>query len=206
MLPFRQAIKLPFDFYYKVRFESLAGKIRLNVPTIRRGMIKIGAQGSDMFSHSPVVIDLRGVLVLEGRISIGTGTLIRIENKGKLEMEDNVVIGARSILFCENSIIIKRGSITSWDCQIMDTDTHSIVDIKNNKILDRSGPVTIGERCWLGNKVMINKGTTIPNDTIVASNSLCNKDYKKLIPPFSIIGGIPAKILSENKKMFCDKL
>lgn len=26
-LPFKQAIKLPFDFYYKVRFKNLKGKI-----------------------------------------------------------------------------------------------------------------------------------------------------------------------------------
>ena len=49
MLPFSQAIKLPFDFYYKIRFENLSGKVFLNSDKITRGMIKIGGRGSEMF-------------------------------------------------------------------------------------------------------------------------------------------------------------
>ena len=38
-LPFKQAIKLPFDFYYKVRFKNLKGKIIIKNENIHRGMI-----------------------------------------------------------------------------------------------------------------------------------------------------------------------
>ena len=31
MLPFKQAIKLPFDFYHHIRFENLSGKIIINL-------------------------------------------------------------------------------------------------------------------------------------------------------------------------------
>lgn len=207
MLPFRQAVKLPFDFYYGARFKNLSGKIVLCAKGgVRRGMVKIGAQGSDMFSKSDVVIDLRGELVVADSVTIGLGTLVRVEKGGKIQIGNGVAIGAKSVLFCENSIIIGPNTITSWDCQIMDTDTHSIKDTHSLKVYERSKPVVIGERCWIGNHVLINKGTVLPDDVIVAACSLCNRDYTPTINCFSIIGGVPAKLISENKRMLGDKL
>lgn len=40
MLPFKQAIKLPFDFYHQIRFENLSGKTIINSSHIHRAMIK----------------------------------------------------------------------------------------------------------------------------------------------------------------------
>tara|TARA_R110002020_G_scaffold415079_2_gene624505 strand:+ start:274 stop:900 length:627 start_codon:yes stop_codon:yes gene_type:complete len=206
MLPFSQAIKLPFDFYHKIKFNDLSGKVVLNTSNLRRGMFKLGAQGSDMFSSNSFVLDLKGTLKLNGHISVGIGCTIRVEEKGVLELEDNVVIGARSLVLCEESVLIKNNTITSWDCQIMDTDTHSIIDVKSNEVFSRSKPIVIGESCWLGNKVLVNKGTLLPNNTIVASFSLCNRDYTQFINQFSILAGVPAKLVSSDKRMFGDKL
>ena len=88
----------------------------------------------------------------------------------------------------------------------MDTDTHSIINLTDDNIMLRTYPIKIGMHCWIGNNVLINKGTILPNDTIVASYSLCNKDYNKIITENSIIGGIPAKKIAENKKRNNDKL
>ena len=207
MLPFQQAVKLPFDFYHGIKFKNLSGEVVLCAEGgIRRGMVKIGAQGSDMFAKGDVVIDLRGKLMVADSVTIGLGTLVRVEKSGKIQIGNGVAIGAKSMLFCENSIIIGDNTITSWNCQIMDTDTHSIKDTHSLKSYERSKPVVIGERCWIGNHVLINKGTVLPDDVIVAAYSLCNKDYISIINSFSIIGGIPAKLVSENKRMLGDKL
>lgn len=40
MLPFKQAIHLPFDFYHKIRFNDLSGKVNIKSKKIYRGMIK----------------------------------------------------------------------------------------------------------------------------------------------------------------------
>ena len=54
--------------------------------------------------------------------------------------------------------------------------------------------------------MLVNKGTALPDDTIVASYSLCNKDYRNMISENSVIGGIPAKKLAGNKKRCNAKL
>jgi len=60
-------------------------------------------------------------------------------------------------------------------------------------------PVKIGDYCWIGNRSTIMPGTVLPERVIVAANSLLNKDYiEKGILPFSVIGGMPAKLLNTD--------
>lgn len=208
MLPFRQALKLPVLLYGKVKIIRTTGRILLNAP-VSRGMIKIGAQGSEMFPERVSVIDLSGTLKVEGHsIRIGAGGLLRIEKKGTIILNECCRIGACSILFAETLIEIGYNTGASWCCQIMDTDTHSIKDLTTGKIALRTRPITIGDNCWIGNHVLINKGTVLPNGTIVSSNSLCNKDYTAFMEDIggAVLGGIPAKLLAVGKERLYDKL
>lgn len=205
MLPLKQACHLPFDIYHSVKFINLKGKIIIKSSQIKTGMIKIGAQGSDMFATSSYIIDIKGQLVFNGKCSIGCNGLMRIEKEGTIIIGNNVTIGAKNTIFCEKAIYIGEDTISSWDCQIMDTDTHSILDTKTNNVSIRHKDVKIGKRNWIGNHVIINKGTQTSNETIIASCSLCNKDYTN-IEEFSIIGGYPAKLISNNKTRYKDKI
>lgn len=206
MLPFKQAIKLPFDFYYKVRFENLRGKVTITTPDIKRGMIKFGSQGSDMFARTAYIISLRGKLVFDGACALGTGGSLKIEKDAVVRLEENVILGAFNIILSETSIIVKKNTISSWKCQFMDTDTHSIYDLDTQEIGVRKKEIVIGKRNWIGNNVIFNKGTITPDDTVVASSSLCNKNYSLFVKPYSILGGIPAKQIATNKKCCFDKL
>ena len=51
--------------------------------------------------------------------------------------------------------------------------------------------VVIENDVWIGYGVNILQGITIGNGAIVASNALVTKD----VPPYSIVGGVPAKII-----------
>ena len=205
MLPFKQAIHLPFDFYRRVRFCNLSGKVEIESNKLVRGMIKIGAQGSDMFPQTSYVIDIKGEVSFKGNCSLGVGGLLRVEKNAMVIFENSVVIGAHNKIFCESSTCFGNHTITSWECQIMDTDTHSLLDIVTNTVLPRKKPIVIGERNWIGNNVLINKGTMTSTETTIASYSLCNKDYT-MLPPYCIIGGIPAKLIAKNKKRCNDKI
>ena len=47
--------------------------------------------------------------------------------------------------------------------------------------------------------VLINKGTRIPDNIIIASKSLCNKDYSN-VPAFSVLAGMPAKVVASDRQ------
>lgn len=57
--------------------------------------------------------------------------------------------------------------------------------------------VHIGNDVWLGANAIILPGVTIGDHSIVAAGSVVTKD----IPPFAIVGGIPAKVIKyRNEK------
>jgi galactoside O-acetyltransferase len=53
------------------------------------------------------------------------------------------------------------------------------------------GPVKIGNDCWIGADCIIVQNVTLGDFCIVAANSFVNKSF----PPYSIIGGNPAKLI-----------
>ena len=58
-----------------------------------------------------------------------------------------------------------------------------------------TAPVTIKDGVWIATGAIICPGVTIGENSIIAAGSIVNKD----VPPFSIVGGIPAKVIKYRK-------
>ncbi len=56
-----------------------------------------------------------------------------------------------------------------------------------------SAPITIEDDVWIGACSTILKGVTIGHGSIIGANSLVTKD----VPPMTIVGGSPAKVIRE---------
>jgi acetyltransferase-like isoleucine patch superfamily enzyme len=56
------------------------------------------------------------------------------------------------------------------------------------------GPIVIGDRAWISFRATILPGVTIGEGAVVAANSVVTKD----VPPFTVVGGIPAKKIGER--------
>lgn len=65
-----------------------------------------------------------------------------------------------------------------------------IIDSKE-KLPENDAPVIIEDDVWCGSHVTILKGVTIGRGSVVAAGAIVTKSC----PPYSIIGGIPAKVL-----------
>lgn len=69
---------------------------------------------------------------------------------------------------------------------------HFIIDVSVDKKLPENDlPVIIGDDVWCGANTTILKGVTVGRGSVVAAGSVVTKSC----PPYSIIGGVPAKIL-----------
>ena len=55
----------------------------------------------------------------------------------------------------------------------------------------KSAPITIEDDVWIGAHSIILKGVTIGRGSVVAAGAVVTKSF----PPYSIIGGVPAKLL-----------
>lgn len=198
MLPFKQAIKLPFDFWGKIKFINLSGKVILDTDNIRRGMICIGLNHSTLFPSYTSTINISGNIKFKGTVNIGRGIILEVNRGSNVYIGDNVGIGGLTKIISQDSITISSNISIGWECQILDSDFHFIRNIETKEIKKRKSKILIGNNSWIGNRASIIKRCILPNYTIVASNSICNKDYSKLNKQYITLAGIPAKVVSEG--------
>lgn len=55
--------------------------------------------------------------------------------------------------------------------------------------------IVVGDNCWIGASVTIVDGVTVGANSIVAAGSVVTKD----VPEWSIVGGVPAKLIRKRK-------
>lgn len=73
---------------------------------------------------------------------------------------------------------------------------HLIFDSETGEYIDNSQDgVIIGDHVWVGEKVYITKNVTIPNDCILAVNSVVTKRFEETN---CVIAGNPAKVVKQN--------
>lgn len=190
------ARKLPIIVYENLDFIN-NGRIVIEADNITQGMIKINP--ITWRSKSNTRIENNGTILLLGdKIRVFGGAKIIIKN-GVLTLKEGSTICENVILFCEHKISIGIRSDLSFNTIITDTNNHFIVDMETGNIAAQRKDVEIGDFNWIGNNASIKPGTKTPHHTIVASSySVLTKDYTKIISPYSVIGGCPAKLLKEN--------
>lgn len=119
-----------------------------------------------------------------------------IEN---ITVGDNVLIPKGSTFYCTraelkigNKVIFgPKPTIITGDHRI-DLIGKYIMDVSDDcKLPNLDLPVVIEDDVWCGANVTILKGVTIGRGSVVAAGAVVTKSF----PPYSIIGGVPAKLI-----------
>lgn len=178
LLPFSEAIKLPILVSCKTHIRSLSGKAIIKADKRKVGMIKFGlgfSQNAD-FRYDRVILDIRGNCYFEGNCKFGSGSKINIAEDADIVFGDNFNLGPNSLLICHKSIVFGHSVRTSWNCTIMDTDQHEIID-ETCKIVNHDREIVFGNRVWIGCNSTILKGVHIPDDTIIGACSCVRSSF-----------------------------
>lgn len=120
-----------------------------------------------------------------------------IKGLNNLSIGDNTSIPKGSTFYCtEAELIIGRNVIFGPKPTIITGDHRTdvigkfIIDSKE-KLPENDKAVVIEDDVWAGANVTILKGVTIGRGSIIAAGAVVTKSC----PPYSIIGGVPARVL-----------
>ena len=79
------------------------------------------------------------------------------------------------------------------------TDSDHIVDAAGERTTlcnaFRSAAVVIEHDCWLGVNAVVLKGVRIGHHSTVGANAVVTRD----VPPFSIVAGVPARVIGQTR-------
>lgn len=198
-LPLRQAVHFPILVFGPCRIMPiLSGKIVLN-ESIHRGMLIIGESDPVRSCFNKSFINIAGTLVVGDKVTLRRGINLSILRGACLNMGSAAYIGDNNTIICADSITISPYTRCGNNTQWMDTDFHYIINTQSRVIKKNAKPIIIGENNWIGAWCVIKKGTQTPKGTILAGPySMIGKDYCKLIEPYTLIAGAPAKELVKN--------
>ena len=132
-----------------------------------------------------------------GRITVGDklllmGTLVPSElvalDNGVVEIGDQVFINYGVSISAHQFVRIgDRCQIGNWS-MLMDNDFHR-VEAKDQA--GQSAPIILEDDVWLGARVIVLKGVTIGQGSVVGAGSVVTRD----IPPRSVAAGVPARVV-----------
>lgn len=203
--PIKTAIHLPIYVYGKTIFRSLSGNIIID-GKIHTGMIKIGK--NDYYVKTAIPLTnwvINGTLKFNGSFKFLNGGYLCISKNGHLELGNDGLIGTDYKIMCFDKICIGDTFRAAYNIQIYDTSYHYI-KTGNGVINKLTTPITVGDRVWVGNNTTISKGANIPDQSIISSNSLVNKNFcNEVGTPGFFIAGCPAKVKKNGMHRIFDE-
>ena len=111
---------------------------------------------------------------------------------------NNVKINARCHIGAINRIEVKDDVLMGSNVMIMD-HAHGCNSVQEKDIhpaerdLYSKGPIVIGEKVWICENAVILGGVTIGDGAVIGANAVVTKD----VPPYTIVGGSPAKVVKK---------
>ena len=118
------------------------------------------------------------------------------ENQQLTIGENSIMYGANIILDENSSIKIGSDCLFANNVSIWGADGHSVIDKQTQEIINCvSGPLIIGNKCWIGQGVRILKKAHIPSNTIIGGGSVVGRRF---LTEYTVIAGNPAQVIREN--------
>lgn len=158
---------------------------------------KLGHCGEGVFFEKDV-----SIMRFPKNISLGDNMVVKsgaricaCNETATVSIGKNTTFGYHTFLFASEKITIGNDCLIAPFVYLVDSD-HSIDRGQNINLQPNiTAPIYVGNDVWIGTGAKILKGVTVGDGAVIAAGALVKDD----VEPYSIVGGIPAKKISERK-------
>ncbi len=194
---FKEASLLPIIIYRGFKMMQFNGKIILNTKA-KFGLIGFG-QPYEIFKRKRNCGEavINGLLEINGKVQFGLDTKLYIKENAVLKLGHINSFASRTEIICFKNISIGNWVQFGNDCLVTDTNFHELKDLSTQTKLPMNKDIAIGSYNFIGARSTIKGNAKTPDNCLVGTNSLLNKDYSSFGENI-ILGGIPAKLVKEN--------
>lgn len=114
------------------------------------------------------------------------------DSPSKVYIGKKTFVNYRNTFHTSNGATIRIGDYCDIapDCMFICT-THTIGTEKKRAGKVKYLPITIGNGCWIGTRVIILPGVSIGNGCVIAAGSVVTKNF----PDNCLLGGVPSKVI-----------
>lgn len=145
----------------------------------------------------PFYFRVRGEFIIGRRLTVGRSLRLDVHPGGCLLLGSNVQINDHCQIACAGRIAIGNDVLIASKVFITDHD-HDFKDFGTpTQWALNIADVSIHDACWIGNGVHILKGVSLGKGSIVGAGSVVTRSF----PDFSIIAGVPARLIGSRHKM-----
>lgn len=181
--PYRQLNKIIW-YFEKQKLKSVGGHCKVG-PHFNISGNQYISIGEDFFAGEHFSIDVWDEIAKRNRTTLP-----------QLIIKDHVVITDGCYISCAKKITIESGVLFGPNIFVTDNmhgqNKRSELKIPPYKrSIYSKGEVSIGKNVWVGRNACIMPGVTIGEAAIIGANAVVTHD----VPPFSIVGGVPAQII-----------
>lgn len=130
--------------------------------------------------------------------NLKTLPITTIENPSAITIGNNVWMSRNVALYGTNGIKIGNNVIIAKDVSLISGD-HAF---GREKLIREQGmqktetPIIIGNDVWIGEKVILLKGVTVGDGSVIGAGSVVTKD----VPEYSVVAGNPAHVIKSRSK------
>lgn len=180
---FQWFLRKIYSTYISLAMGTRKARFDFGVKVIGSKSIRIGSffySGRNLWLESIISHDmhLAGKIIIHNSVSISDNTHIAAIQR--VEIHDKCLIGS--------NVLITDHNHGNYDSSSLDYELPP-----NERPIYSQGPTVIEECCWIGDGARILTGVTVGRNSIVAANSVVTKN----VAPYTIVAGIPAKVIKD---------
>jgi acetyltransferase-like isoleucine patch superfamily enzyme len=136
------------------------------------------------------------------RITIGSDVILKsgshlcpCNESAAVSIGSRTTVGFHTLIYASGRIDIGEDCMIAPFVYIVDSDHGMSRKEPMNRQRNQAVPIRIGSDVWIGAHAVVLKGVSIATGAVIAAGSVVRED----VPPYSIAGGVPARIIGERE-------